>query len=629
VSQAGATNNQLVWVTQHSCTILNKGRTMKAVVLLVAMFHGGSADLTGERQGDVCGEEAPQTNVDVSLLQSRKSFQLSNKKSLLVEDDASVHSCVQQKFAQIVRETRTPARAVLRVERAGSVLYEETADSSGSTRSGAASFEIMSLTKPLVGSVIQQLMDEGKLWYLDKFTLYMPSSINTAGWCGSGDINTVRVVDLLRHTSGFKDYWNNEVDETYTPRGGTTVFEQDWTARGRDKFWTPEEVLSYMPVMNNLCSDKRYSYADTNFMILGKMIEHMEEKPLHQVIRIRILNKVGMSHTFMLHRETRDGTSLSTTSTCNVRNTHWVGDGWCDPDGGYNTPECSYDGGDCCPQTCTAGRKYPCGQRGVRYRCVLPVDSGFYNGRLGITTGQRRFSADWGGSGYVSTGEDLAKFIRTWAVSPQMLFCIPTSNCRVTSYEMTTKVTTDEYYGSGFETLKPGGQWAFGHSGYSNSFMFYVEKTGVTITGTINDKKESESEMRFWTLLDNLVTSCVGNQASVNPPYIPCPGNDGDEYMKKPSWEDGGSCDRACKAWQWADHWPHRQCMNKCNQDGDWDDQYVTCLQRNYHCKNNPSAISQNKCEVESPGCFAVCSASQEAWWKCIPRCEGGSTGPL
>merc|ERR1740129_1569931 len=134
VSQAGATNNQLVWVTQHSCTILNKGRTMKAVVLLVAMFHGGSADLTGERQGDVCGEEAPQTNVDVSLLQSRKSFQLSNKKSLLVEDDASVHSCVQQKFAQIVRETRTPARAVLRVERAGSVLYEETADSSGSTR---------------------------------------------------------------------------------------------------------------------------------------------------------------------------------------------------------------------------------------------------------------------------------------------------------------------------------------------------------------------------------------------------------------------------------------------------------------------------------------------------------------
>jgi len=39
----------------------------------------------------------------------------------------------------------------------------------------------------------------------------------------------------------------------------------------------------------------------------------------------------------------------------NITNIFWIGDGYCDKDGGYNTAACNYDGGDCCRETCKTG----------------------------------------------------------------------------------------------------------------------------------------------------------------------------------------------------------------------------------------------------------------------------------
>ena len=40
---------------------------------------------------------------------------------------------------------------------------------------------------------------------------------------------------------------------------------------------------------------------------------------------------------------------------CQVEIPEWVGDGFCDIEGGYNTAECGCDGGDCCVGTCVDG----------------------------------------------------------------------------------------------------------------------------------------------------------------------------------------------------------------------------------------------------------------------------------
>jgi hypothetical protein len=55
------------------------------------------------------------------------------------------------------------------------------------------------------------------------------------------------------------------------------------------------------------------------------------------------------------------------TGTCSSPYFYWVGDGFCDSS--MNTPECNYDGGDCCSETCV-DTQFDCGVIG--YNCLDP-----------------------------------------------------------------------------------------------------------------------------------------------------------------------------------------------------------------------------------------------------------------
>jgi len=490
---------------------------------------------------------------------------------------------------------------VLRVEKGseGRVLYNNHGDKT---------FEVMSVTKAFAGTVINQLINEGKIWYKDSFTEYLPPDIDWTKWCAKGQVRSITVRDLLSHTSGFQDLWDKGTD-----------FLADWKREGDFKAWSPREVLSYMPSFEHVCSSgSAFSYADTNWLVLGIIIEHITGgNTLAHEIRTRILEKVGMSNTFMLHYERPDGTPKQ--PSCQVRLPGWLGDGWCDANGGYNTPECAFDRLDCCEYSCTAVH---CG-RGSRDACV--VDKPFWN-EGEITTGFPSFSADWGGSGYVSTAEDLAKFIKAWYKNPEVLFCPATSRCRVTSDEMKTRLGDGDYYSMGFEMFSFGkdsfgkDHFGYGHSGINNSFMFYVGPYGAIITGTLNLYEKGESDPPPWYHLAKQVMTCLDSSEHDDDWLHDCPGNDSETYV-----EVIPQCKRSCNVWQWADpSWSWQECFNKCKQDAPysrWDDQYVTCLERNKECHSSKSNINSNKCEWES-GCPAECRNAQQNWWDCIPQCE-------
>ena len=56
---------------------------------------------------------------------------------------------------------------------------------------------------------------------------------------------------------------------------------------------------------------------------------------------------------------------------CDVDEKSRIGDGQCNPM--YNTPECGYDGGDCCEETCNVEFSFfPCGSGILSYDCVDP-----------------------------------------------------------------------------------------------------------------------------------------------------------------------------------------------------------------------------------------------------------------
>jgi hypothetical protein len=69
---------------------------------------------------------------------------------------------------------------------------------------------------------------------------------------------------------------------------------------------------------------------------------------------------------------TRQTIEVLPEQTCGVTNENWLGDGYCDSFGQYNTAECGWDGGDCCASTCNPYNSpyYECGYNG--YDCLQP-----------------------------------------------------------------------------------------------------------------------------------------------------------------------------------------------------------------------------------------------------------------
>ena len=128
-------------------------------------------------------------------------------------------------------------------------------------------FEIGSITKNFTAVTMLLLQEEGKIDLDQKIDTWFPDF-------EKGDIITVRM--LLNHTSGileWNDFSNNE--ETVEKVNGQFNFEPgtDW------------------------------SYSNTNFILAGLIINKITGKDAVEVIREKIIDPLGMKHTFMKNYE--------------------------------------------------------------------------------------------------------------------------------------------------------------------------------------------------------------------------------------------------------------------------------------------------------------------------------------
>ena len=149
-------------------------------------------------------------------------------------------------------------------------------------------FGVGSITKTFVATVILQLVDEGKL-DLDKTPQdYLDLEIIRA------IPNTGRATlrQLLNHQSGIP----------------TWEFQKDWIRKGRgDRMelghvWGKTEALEYctsdlLPATNK--PGQRYSYSNTNYTILGLIIEAVTGNKAAAEIRTRLLEPLELENTFL------------------------------------------------------------------------------------------------------------------------------------------------------------------------------------------------------------------------------------------------------------------------------------------------------------------------------------------
>ncbi len=139
-----------------------------------------------------------------------------------------------------------------------------------------------SVGKTYVAAVALQLVGEGKLNLDDKIEKWLGQEKWFARLPNARDI-TVRM--LMNHTSGLVRY---EFKEQFTI---------DLT-RQPDKVWRPEELVAYvLDTAAPFAAGKDWEYSDTNYIVLGMIIERATNSTYYQQLRKRILDPLGLRQT--------------------------------------------------------------------------------------------------------------------------------------------------------------------------------------------------------------------------------------------------------------------------------------------------------------------------------------------
>jgi len=157
---------------------------------------------------------------------------------------------------------------------------------------------IASITKMFTATVVMLLFEKNKLKLDAPMSDYLPSSmINRIHvYAGKDYTDQVLVRHLLSHTSGIPDYY------TKAPENKKSFFEI--LISEPDRIWTVEDTVAF--ARDNLKPEfapgEKASYADTNFQLLGFIIESVTGQSLHDVYKELIFKPLGMKHTYLYTR---------------------------------------------------------------------------------------------------------------------------------------------------------------------------------------------------------------------------------------------------------------------------------------------------------------------------------------
>jgi len=141
--------------------------------------------------------------------------------------------------------------------------------------------QMRSMTKPLTGTAVLMLMEEGRLLLDDKVSQYLPSFDNPRS-------KNITIYQLLTHTSGLP---------------GHSFFEVSRSLSSQSKQFASlrEDVDNLGRTGPYIEPGTDFQYSDNSARVLGALIEEISGMPADEFIQKRILDPLQMKDSFFNH----------------------------------------------------------------------------------------------------------------------------------------------------------------------------------------------------------------------------------------------------------------------------------------------------------------------------------------
>jgi CubicO group peptidase (beta-lactamase class C family) len=154
-----------------------------------------------------------------------------------------------------------------------SVGYQFINSNNSSNASSESKYRIGSVTKTFTAVMIFQLLDEKKIKLTNKLSDYYPEIPNAS---------KIKISNLLNHSSGLFNITNSENFK-------------DWFLEPS----TQEEMLSRLVKYEvDFQPGEKTIYSNTNYILLGYILEQIENKSYRTILKERIVDKLGLKSTY-------------------------------------------------------------------------------------------------------------------------------------------------------------------------------------------------------------------------------------------------------------------------------------------------------------------------------------------
>ena len=176
------------------------------------------------------------------------------------------------------------------------VLCVESGDSGFSWTGAVGSMQkdshyfIASTTKLYVTAIVMRLIEAGKIDLDDKISKYLPKDFMEGLHVlkGVDYSNDITIKNLISNTSGIPDYF-------FGSTSGRELLD------GKDEPWHLEKTINTVKELTpNFAPGKKgkAKYSDTNYQLLGRIIEIITGKNIDEVLQTYIFDELNLQHTY-------------------------------------------------------------------------------------------------------------------------------------------------------------------------------------------------------------------------------------------------------------------------------------------------------------------------------------------